>query len=403
MGVAFLLNAYIARYLGPANYGLLNYVFSLVGLFGFVASLGIESIAGREIVADHEKKYEIIGTSFYLKLCGSILAIVAVFFTAIWTTNDVTLRSLIMMYSLTYIFSAFNIIDTYFQSQVQSKYTAVVMIAASVISAILKISIIASGLGIIWLTAVYVLESSVNAFGSLTFFIWNRHNISELRFNRKIAKEILKDSWPLMLSTVAWSIYMRIDQVMIKNMLGNEEAGIYAVAAKLSEFWYFIPSIICASVFPAILNAKKTAEALYRSRLANLYSLMFYISGTIALGTTLFARPIIDILFGGQYLGAIITLRIYVWGGIASSVTCALGYYLISINKTRVNAIATAVGAFANVCLNLFLIPMYGIAGGALATFISYSAVTLAVLASKSGRSQILLIANGIALKTPRE
>jgi O-antigen/teichoic acid export membrane protein len=303
------------------------------------------------------------------------------------------------MYSLSYIFSAFNIIDVYFQSQVLSKYNAIVIIFAGIISAILKILAISFGFGIIWLTAIYVLESLVIASGLLFFFVYNKHSIKEWVFDKTTALLILKDSWPIIFSSIAWSIYMKIDQVMIKNMLGNEQNGIYAVAAKLSEFWYFIPSIITASVFPAIVNARKTNKELYEKRLSKLYSLMFYLSLTIAIFTAIFAHLIIYILFGNEYLGAVTTLRIYIWAGIAVSIGSTLWYYLIAENLTKINAMATAVGALVNIILNLFLIPKYGINGAALASFVSYTSVTIATLLFKKIRPQFKIILKAIIFK----
>lgn len=399
LAVSFFVNAYMARYLGPSNFGLLNYVFSFVGLFGFIASLGIESIANREIVKEYSNKNVIIGTSFYLKLLGSLFAIFTTITFAIFTTNDLVLLSLIIMYSLSYIFSAFNIIETYFQSQVSSKYPAIVSIIAGLISAILKIIIIFLGFGIIWLTAIYILESMIIAIGLLSFFYYNGHNIKDWVFKKEIAFILLKDSWPLMLSTIAWSIYMKIDQVMIKNMIGNESAGIYSVAAKLSEFWYFIPSMICASLFPAIINAKKISLKLYKERLTKLYSVMFYVSLGVAIITTIFAPIIITILFGSQYFGAITTLRIYTWAGISASITCALVYYLISENQTKKSALATIFGATLNILANILLIPKYGINGAAFASLLSYSFVTISILSFTSGVSQLSMILRGIALQ----
>ncbi len=398
LAVAFFVNAYMARYLGPSNYGLLNYVFSFVGLFAFMASLGIENIANREIINDHTNKSKIIGTSFYLKLFGSFVAILSIFITGTLTTKDPLLLSLIIMYSLSFIFSAFNIIEVYFQSQVLSKYPALVTIIAGIVSATLKIVAMSLGLGIIWLTAIYVLDSVIIAFGLIYFFINKGHHIKEWIFDKTTAILIIKDSWPLMLSGVAWSIYMKIDQIMIKNMIGNEQAGIYAVAAKLSEFWYFIPGTICASVFPAIVRAQKISKELYEERLSKLYSLMFYLALVVAVLTTIFASLIIFILFGHEYLSAAVALRIYIWAGIGVCLNSALIYYLISENQTKISAISSIFGAVINITLNFILIPKYGISGAAFASFISYILVSLSILSFKKGRSQITLIIRGIIL-----
>jgi O-antigen/teichoic acid export membrane protein len=396
LGISFLVNAYIARYLGPANYGLLNYTISFVGLFGFIASFGIDNIVNREIIKNHDLKSKIIGTSFYLKLIGGILAIIAIYVTSYFTTTDGILLGLIWMFSLTYIFQAFNIVDIYFQSQVLSKYSIMITIIGTIISTALKIYLITSNSGIIWLTAIYTLETAITAIGFILIFIYKGHKLKEWIFDKKIAIMILKDSWPLMLSSIAIGIYMKIDQVMIKNMIGNQNAGLYAIAVKLSEVWYFLPSIICISIFPAIVNAKKVSVELYEKRLKKLYFLMFWLSFLIALFASIFAYPIIYWLFGIQYLGAITALRIYIWAGISVSLGIAIGQYLLTENYTKIPLIGNFLGAILNVILNLFLIPKYGIAGAAFATLISYSLSSLAGVMFSKTRHQLKIVSKSI-------
>ena len=207
---------------------------------------------------------------------------------------------------------------------------------------------------------------------------------------------ILHDSLPLILSSVAVTIYMDIDQIMIKNMMSSEALGIYAVAVKLSEAWYFIPGVISASVFPAIVNARKVSKELYEKRFMKLYSLMFWLSTSIALLTTIFASLIIHIIYGYQYLGAVTALQIYVWAGVAVSLGFVLGQYLIAENYTQISAVGAVVGAVTNVVLNIIFIPKYGINAAAVATFISYTLATFSVLFFKKTRPHLKVIIRSI-------
>lgn len=397
--IAFFLNTYVARYLGPANYGLLNYTFSFVGLFSFLASLGIDAVLNREIIKDHDRKDQIIGTSFFLKFTGSLLAIAAIIITAFLTTKEPILLGLISMYSFVFIFNAFGVIDTYFQSQAKSKYSTIVMMFAGVVSTILKIVVIALGAGVIWLVAIYTLESILSTLGMIYFFLSQGHSFRKWRFDVGIAKKILGDSWPLIFSSIAVMIYMDIDQIMIKNMMSNEALGIYSVAVKLSEAWYFIPGVIVGSLIPAIVNAKKVSKELYEKRLIKLYSLIFWLSSGIAAITTIFAHFIINLLFGIKFIGATTSLQIYVWAGVAVSLGFVLGQYLLAENYTRISAVTTILGAAMNVLLNLLLIPKFGINGAAVATVISYTIATFSILIFNKTRPHIKIIFKGITLQ----
>lgn len=394
--ISFFVGVYIARYLGPANYGLLSYVTSFVGLFAFLSSFGVDNIVGREIIKDHDKKDEILGTAFYIKIIGSILAIIAVFFVSLYITKDIFTLLLIWLFSLNFIPQAFNIIEIYFQSQVLSKKVVTAQVIANTISTILKILVIILGEGIFWLMIIYVVETSIYSFILLFSFRKFGNHIRKWRFNMNMAKNLLKDSWPLMLAAIAISIYMKIDQVMIKNMIGNEQAGIYAVAVKLSEVWYFIPVLLCASLSPAIMNSFKVSKEFFENRMKKLYFLMFWLSFVIASVTTVFAYPIVKILFGVPYLGAVTTLQIYVWAGVSVSLGLAVGQYLLVNNFTKISFYKTLLGAIINVLLNIVLIPKMGISGAAIATSISYLISVFGVFMFKKTRKEGFFVLKSI-------
>jgi len=392
LGISFFIGIYIARYLGPSNYGLLAYVTSFVGLFGFITSFGIDNIVSREIIKDHNKKDELIGTAFYMKIIGSIIAIIAVIIISLITTKDIFTLGLIWIFSLTFIPQAFNIIEIYFQSQVLSKKVVTAQIISNIISAILKIFVITLGKGIFWLMIIFIIEAFIYAIILLFSFRNFGNHIQNWKFDTTVSKSLLKDSWPLMLSTVAIGIYMKIDQVMIKNMLGNEQVGIYAVAAKLSEVWYFIPAIICTSLFPSIIQAMNTSKELFENRMKKLYFIMFWLSISIATFITIFSHLIIKILFGMAYMGAVTTLQIYVWAGVGVSLGFAMTQYLIAKNYTRIFFAVTIFGAITNIILNLILIPKYGINGSAWATLVAYSVATFTIIFFKKSKYQVWLM-----------
>jgi O-antigen/teichoic acid export membrane protein len=396
LGISFFVAIYIARYLGPSNYGLFNYVTSFVGIFGCLSSFGIDSIVSREIIKDHSKKDELISTGFYIKIIGGVIAILSVFVVSIFSTKDLFTLGLIWIFSLNFIPQAFNILETYFQSQILSKKVVTAQIVSNIISTILKIVVVLFNKGIFWLSLVYIIETSIYALLLLISFKKFGHHISKWKFNINIAKSILKDSWPLMLSTVAVGIYLKIDQVMIKNMLGNEQAGIYAVAAKLSELWFFIPTIICTSLSPSIIKSLVVGKELFENRMKRLYFIMFWISFSIASVISILSYPIIKILFGIQYLGAVTTLQFYSWANISVFLGIAVGQYLLAYNLSKIAFYITLIGAASNVILNLILIPKIGIVGAAVATLISYTLVTFSILFFKKTRSHVKVILKAI-------
>lgn len=371
--VSFFIGAWLARYLGPENYGVLNYAIAFVGLFGFIASLGVDSVLNRELVKFPEKRDELLGTAFRLKLIGGFIAFSLAVISAFLFATTPLIKFLIIIFSFSLILQAINVISIYFQAEVKSKNNVRALLFATIISSLLKVMVILLDRGVIWIVVVLVLDSLWQGIGFINSYRKYGLKIKKWRFNKFLAIEILKNSWPLMLAVAANYIYLKIDQIIIGLMLGNYEVGLYSAAVKLVEIWYFIPGIICWSLFPAIVNAKKNSLIIYRKKLKALYSLMVGIALFIAIFSTILAPWIIIVMFGQEYSGAIIILQIYVWSGIGLFLGWPISQYFLSENRSRAILFYNLFLMLANVTLNLILIPRLGLVGAALSTLVSYS------------------------------
>jgi len=392
MVIALFVGVYVARYLGPNNYGLFSYAGSFVGLFSAIAALGVDNIVVRELIKDEKKRDELLGTTFVLKIIGSILVFIVIVIAVRLTNNDSFTNLLIFIIAIRTIFQSFNVINFYFQSRVLSKYTVYAQIFATILCSVIKLSLIHFNMGLIYFAMVTLLQSIILALGLVGIYIKQKLNLFNWRPKFDLAKFLLKDSWPLILSGMAISIYMKTDQVMIKNMLDAKAVGNYAVAVRLSEVWYFIPMAITNSLFPAIINAKKISEKLYYERLQKLYDLMTWLAIGIALPITFLSNDIINLLFGIQYQEAAGVLRIYIWAGVSTFLGVASFQYLLVENYTKISFLSTFIGAIINVILNIILIPRYGINGAAIATVISYFvSAFLIVLIPKTYKNSILM------------
>lgn len=378
MVVVFFVGVWLVRYLGPEQFGLFSYAQSFVGLFMAVASLGLDGILVRELLKDESRRDQLMGTAFILKFIGAFLVIILLVFAIQFTDNDTYTNTLIFIIALATFLHSFNVIDFYFQSQVLSKYTVYTRSISLFISSVVKIALILNEATLITFAWIVVLESLMLVVGYIYFYIKQNNFVSgtlsfslfSWKFNLETAKNLLKDSWPLMFSFMAIAIYVRIDQVMIKEMLDAEAVGQYAAAVKLSEAWYFIPSVIAASLFPAIMNAKKQNKELYYARLQKLYDLMVWMAIAIALPMTFLSDWIVDLVYGSQYSQAGTVLMIHIWTGMFVFLGIAFGQYLIAENFTKKALYRTLLGAVSNISLNYILIPIYGINGAAIATLL---------------------------------
>jgi O-antigen/teichoic acid export membrane protein len=375
MTIGLFVGIWVARYLGPSQFGLFSYVQAFVFIFASIASLGLDSILVRELVKDENKRDVLMGTAFLLKFMSAFIVFVLILIVLEFTSDDHYTNTLAMIVASATIFQSFNVISFYFQSTVLSKYTVYATSISFLISSIVKIVLITIEAPLVAFAWVILIDSILIAVGLVYFYIKNNSivSIKKLTFKLDIAVSLLKDSWPVIISGIAIVVYIKIDQLMIKEFLGDGAVGQYAAAVRLSEVWYFVPMVLATSLFPAIINAKKISQELYYERLQKFYSMMFWTSIAIAVPVTFLAEGIINLLYGGQYNQAGSVLTIHIWAGVFVFMGVAGGRWMLCENLQLISTFNTLVGAISNIMLNIILIPKYGINGAAIATIISYA------------------------------
>lgn len=363
---------WVARYLGPEQFGLISYAQSFIGLFIAISSLGLDSIIVKKLVKDKSKMNIYLGTSFILKLFGAFLMLIILTLVVDFTSNTQDTNFLIFIIAAGIIFKSFNVIDFYFQSKVLSRYVAFSNIITMLISSILKIILVLNEAPLVAFAWVLFFDNIFLSLGLVYFYLYNKLSFNVWKFNGSIAKSLLKDSWPLIFSAMMVSVYMQIDQVMIHEMLSSEEVGFYAAAVKLSSVWLFLPIIVSNSLFPAIINAKKRNLKLYYSRLENMYSFLVWSGILFAFIITIYAQDVVTLLYGTSFSSSADVLIIHVWSGIFISLLAASGKWFINENLTKHILGRNVLGLVINLGLNVYLIPEYGIQGAAYATLFSY-------------------------------
>ena len=378
MGVGLFVGVWVARYLGPQQFGLFSFASAFVGMFVAVAGLGLQSIVVRDIVRDPACKEEILGTAAVLQLLGGLLAYACVLGSIFWLRPENTFAQFLVAILGSIMLFRFSDIALYwFESQVLSKYIVWVQNGCFLIFAVIKVGLILSHaplLAFAWATAA---EALIVAVLICLMLGLRGPKLQQLRFSLLRAKTLLADSWSLLLSGMAIMIYMKIDQIMIGQMLGDDAVGIYSAAVRISEVWYFIPMMIVASVFPAILEAKKRDEAQYLQRLQRLYDLMVWPSVAIALPMTFLSTPVVVALFGSGYAESGPVLAIHIWASVFVFLGVASSQWFVAENRQILSFQRTVLGAVINMVLNYLLIPKFGVLGAAYSTVLAQASVCL--------------------------
>ena len=338
----------------------------------------------------------LLGTGFWLRAFGAFISVIAIIITLLIIREEFLLSILILIAASAHFFQSFQVIDYYFRAKVQAKYSVYAQFSAMLLASIIKVILILVQAPLIYFMIAFSVEFVLAAFGFLLTYNLSKLSPFNWQFSKIVGKELLKDSWPLILSGIMVSVYMKIDQVILKYMMDEKSVGYYAAAVRLSEAWYFIPVAICNSLFPAIVNAKKVNEVFYQNRMQKLYDLLAFIAIAIAVPVTFFSTQVTSILFGNEYLPSAPVLTIYIWAGIAVFLGVASGQYLINENFTKLSFIRTTVGMLLNVILNLILIPLYGIVGSAIATLVSYTISVFFIGVFSSTRTQLKLLLKAV-------
>ncbi len=389
----------IANYLRASSFGELSFADAFTTIIAAVGALGLDTFIIREIINDPLKKDEILGTSLLMRLAINALLIpitvgIYLLFHHYSEKPGDPLTWIILILSFASFFKSFNVIDSYFQSQVASKYVVKVQNICVTVSAVIKVLLVVFKMPLIYFAASLTFDSVMLAGGLVYMYTRRGFSLFTWTFNRSRAISLLKQSFPLILSAVMISIYMKIDQVMLKSV-GSTEVGVYSAAAKISEAWYFIPVAIVTSVFPAIIHARKTDLERYTKRLKNLYDLLIFISLPIAIMVSFLAPFIIHLLYADHFNGAEQMLSIHIWSGLFVFLGSASSQYLLAEGYTIISF-----GAIINILLNLWLIPRYGGVGASIATLIAYASSTFYLLFIPKTRQQGIMMLKSLFLFT---
>ena len=356
----------MARYLGPERFGLLSYAQSLVGLFGAIATLGLNSIVIRDLVKNKsDDNHALIGTAFILKFCGALVTLLFLWLAIAVIDTDSYTKFLIFIIASATIFQSFNVIDFFFQAKVQSKYVVYTNFVVMGISSLLKVLFILIKAPLEYFALIFLIESIVMAGGLIFFYKTRQQSIRRWKFKRDIALRLLSDSWPLILSSISISIGMRIDQVMIKSMMDEKSVGYYAVGVKLAEVFNFIPVVISQSIYPKIVEMDFKSE---HNKLVSLIRYIFYPLALIGIFVNIFSFYIVDILYGNEFLPSVRVFDILIWSIPVTFLNIVTTAILQTENYNRVVLLRQIILALVNILINLLLIPKFGIVGASFAT-----------------------------------
>ncbi len=370
--VSFFTIAFVARYLGPENLGKLSYAQSFIAIISMLASLGIDQIVYRDLVAHPEREGEILGTAVAVKFFFGTLTFLTAVTISLFVSDELLITWLVAILALSFILQPFGVIGHVFNARVLSRYPTYIALGLAFTLPACKLLVIYFDRGVMYLAATITAEALLLSAAYLVLYRYVlRQSLQSWSVSFATARSLVRDSWPIMFIGVSGFLYGRIDQIMLQHFFDSTAVGLYDVAVRLTEPLGFVPGVIIGSLFPAVVTAKQSDPVEYKKRLRSLTGLCLGISSLLALMVFIAAPYIVALIYGNDFAVSATILRIYVWSNVGTVAIALMLNYFIAENRIYLQLLFSVFGAVLNIILNSFLIPLLGITGAAYATLIT--------------------------------
>lgn len=367
MVISLFIGVISARYLGPTNYGTINYAASYISFFTIFCALGLEGIVVKEIISKREQEGIIIGSGIAMRLIAGVLSMIAVCVIVYFLNpNDSVLLTVTFLQSIILPFNAFHLIDMWYQSKLNSKVSTIIRCISYTLMSLYKIYLLITGKSVEWFAFSTSLDSLLIAL--MFMLMYRRNGTRKLKFDNNTSKELLLQSYHLIISTMMAVLYSQMDRVMIGKMMTQTDVGYYTAAATICNMWVFIPQAFANSARPVIMEVQEHNKSLYIKRLKQLSGFIFWIGVLFSIAFTVLADFIILVLYGKAYVMAKGPLVILIWSTVFSSLSYPRSIWMICENKQNYTKYILIWGVILNLILNYFGIKYFGIIGAAIAT-----------------------------------
>ena len=362
-----LVGFWIARYLGPGQFGLLGDTLACVGIGLAFVEFGLEGIVRREILRDPTATGRVLSAARSLRLAAGAAAYVLLLASAGLFGGGAAELQLTALLGLLFLQPGLSVADLWLHAQLKARTAVLAQLPSVILGTLAKIALILLGARLLAFAGVMLAESVLSVV--LLNVLARKAGLPALGATVFAgAAALAREAWPLLLSSLGVVIYMRTDTLMLRHFLGEEAVGVFVAATRISESSYFVPVFLASSILPALLRARQQGAEVYARRLQQ------YFDGSAALAylfaaVLIVAAPwIIPLAYGPAYAGSVPVLMVHGLTQFGALLGVARGQYLINEGHLRFYSVITLAGAGINILLNLWLIPRYGPVGAAWAT-----------------------------------
>jgi polysaccharide transporter, PST family len=391
-GSSVLVMAVLARYLGPSQFGALNYAASCVSLLTPFLAMGMNRTLVREFVTDRHTAAALLLVALRARILLGLLLVCALMgVITLAADSSVMVATLIAVTSVSLLLQAFEPLELWYQSLGQNRVPALVKAGSLLLTSVLKLALVFSNAPVVAFAWASVLELGINAATLACLYRETRPGLS-LRTQLAMFRRLIAECWPEVIAGTGLSLCLRLDQLVLEATRGLAVVGVYAAGTRLSDVWYFVPAAIVASYYPLLVEHRTKDPERYAALTRQMFHIVAASSVVIIVSTWLLADLLVDFVFGASYEGAALVLRLHVLGLLAMGFGVASGAWIFAENRARLSMWRTLAGVVVCIAGNALLTPTYGTAGAAVATVLSlYTAYYFFDLVPKSMRHLFLI------------
>lgn len=374
--LAFVVGIYTARYLGPSNYGLINYASAYITFFSAICTLGFNSILVKDFVNKPDEQGVSVGTAIVFRIAAGVFSGLMIIGIVSIADRDEPLTILIVaLSSLSMVFQAFETLTYWFQSKLESKVASIASVFSYIVVSLYKIYLLINAYSVIWFALATSVEWIVTAIFLISAYKHQCGPAWSFRFDK--GRELLAESSSFIVAGLMVSIYASTDRLMLKHMMSEISVGNYSLAVSLSTACGFILSAIIDSMAPGIFSIHAASKKAFDKKNRQLYAIVFYGSVIMSGLICIMAPLLINELYGMAFSGAVLPLRIVCWYTAFSYLGVARNIWMVCEKKQSYLMYLYLASALVNVMLNLYLIPICGEAGAAIASLVTQAATTM--------------------------
>ena len=370
MIISLIVGLLTARYLGPSNYGLINYSATYITFFAALCTLGISSVIVKNFTDKPDEVGTTLGTTLFLRSISSFISgLIIIGIVSVIDKGELLTLVVTAIVCISLLFQPFDVFNYWFQYKYKAKVIAMVSLAAYVSVALFRVVLLFQGRDVRWFAFATALDYLVIAL--LITLAYVKHKGPRLKVSLGKGKELLGSSYHFILSSLMVAIYGYTDKFMLKQMLNETEVGYYSTATAICGMWVFVLQAVIDALYPTIMNLYNQDKKAFERKNRQLYAIVFYVGIGVSIIITIFAPLGIRILYGKDYLPATVPLRIVTWYTAFSYLGVARNAWIVCEGKQKYLKYMYVLAAAINICLNLIMIPIMGTAGAALASLIT--------------------------------